>query len=92
MVTNTLDAKRSYLTFPRRSRPSDGRSEPGIMDRIRSFLGQRKAGEEEYAPLTDDERLTDVDFGEQNDEAEPPFSWLEYSIFALIGVAMLWAW
>jgi len=24
--------------------------------------------------------------------AEPPFSWLEYSIFILLGIAMLWAW
>lgn len=23
---------------------------------------------------------------------EVPFSWLEYTIFALVGVAMLWAW
>lgn len=27
-----------------------------------------------------------------NKTAETPFSWFEYTIFALLGVAMLWAW
>ncbi|KJZ72172.1 hypothetical protein HIM_08437 [Hirsutella minnesotensis 3608] len=38
-----------------------------------------------YADLDDD-----LDAGAEPDE--PPFSWLEYAIFAFLGVAMLWAW
>jgi solute carrier family 29 (equilibrative nucleoside transporter), member 1/2/3 len=26
------------------------------------------------------------------DTVEPSFSWLEYSVFLLLGIAMLWAW
>lgn len=29
---------------------------------------------------------------ETYEAAEVPFSWFEYTIFALVGVAMLWAW
>lgn len=29
---------------------------------------------------------------ETHEAVEVPFSWLEYTIFALVGVAMLWAW
>jgi equilibrative nucleoside transporter 1/2/3 len=60
------------------------------MDRLRALFV--KPGEEqEYARLggdtndRDDETLTSV-------REEAPFSWLEYSVFLLLGVAMLWAW
>ena len=26
------------------------------------------------------------------EDAKPPFSWLEYGIFFLLGISMLWAW
>lgn len=61
------------------------------MDRIKNFLTPVKATDEEYEPLTDDSST----LGEEEGETYPdqaPFSWIEYSIFALIGVAMLWAW
>ncbi|KAK4169480.1 catalase-like domain-containing protein [Cladorrhinum sp. PSN259] len=49
-----------------------------------------KADPDEYAPLTDDESVTQE--GSIYEEEQAPFSWLEYSIFAFIGMAMLWAW
>lgn len=64
------------------------------MDRIKSMFRPRKVGEEEYAPLAEeDPALAGEDFLEgETSETEAPFSWIEYSIFVLIGVAMLWAW
>ncbi|KAJ4304335.1 hypothetical protein N0V88_001948 [Collariella sp. IMI 366227] len=59
------------------------------MDRIRAFFAPAKASPEEYEPLTDDDSVT---LEGSIHEAEASFSWIEYSIFALIGVAMLWAW
>lgn len=60
------------------------------MDRIRALFAPAKPAPDEYAPLTDDD---DSDTLEGSVYAEEvPFSWIEYSIFALIGVAMLWAW
>jgi len=66
------------------------------MERIKSMFGPSKALHEgEYEPLhdgfTDDSGTMDGSVYEDNDE-EAPFSWVEYGIFALIGVAMLWAW
>jgi solute carrier family 29 (equilibrative nucleoside transporter), member 1/2/3 len=57
------------------------------MDRIRRFFERKPA----YEPLANDTR--------DSSDNEPPrrmknddFSWLEYTIFLLLGVAMLWAW
>ncbi|KAL1848533.1 hypothetical protein Daus18300_013586 [Diaporthe australafricana] len=74
------------------------------MDRIKGMLSRRggtkddrDADPDEYAPLrnssddvSDDDDMADD--GELFDAAEVPFSWFEYAIFAMIGVAMLWAW
>ncbi|KAK4157137.1 nucleoside transporter-domain-containing protein [Chaetomidium leptoderma] len=60
------------------------------MDRIKAFFAPPKASADEYEPLTDDDSTTLE--GSTYEEEETPFSWVEYSIFALIGVAMLWAW
>ncbi|KAK4123468.1 hypothetical protein N657DRAFT_680668 [Parathielavia appendiculata] len=59
------------------------------MDRIRAFFAPAKATVDEYEPLPEDDSGTLA--GSTYEEATP-FSWLEYSIFALIGMAMLWAW
>ncbi|KAL2188637.1 hypothetical protein L209DRAFT_751662 [Thermothelomyces heterothallicus CBS 203.75] len=59
------------------------------MNRIRAFFAPPKASASEYEPLADDESGTLR--GSTREEAAP-FSWVEYCIFALIGVAMLWAW
>ncbi|KAI1744039.1 putative nucleoside transporter protein [Xylaria scruposa] len=59
------------------------------MDRLRSLLQKGEADEQEYQPLYED----DVALGqESDDEHEAPFSWVEYGIFVVLGVAMLWAW
>lgn len=78
------------------------------MNRIRTILSGRSAAvkdtrdanPDEYEPLrtsTDNVRDTEnasegAGDGETSKPAEAPFSWLEYTIFALVGVAMLWAW
>ncbi|KAK2604292.1 hypothetical protein N8I77_007235 [Diaporthe amygdali] len=74
------------------------------MDRLKGMLyrrggtkDDRDADPDEYAPLrnssddvSDDDDMADD--GELFDAAEVPFSWFEYAIFAMVGVAMLWAW
>lgn len=70
------------------------------MDKVRSFF--KKSDEEQiYQQLDTD---NDQDFNDVGDEevSRPilvlpesngePFSWFEYSIFVLLGIAMLWAW
>ena len=55
------------------------------MERIRDALKRRQ--QPSYEPL---------DGGSDSQLIESPhkprFSWLEYSIFLLLGVSMLWAW
>lgn len=78
-----------------------------VMDQIRKMFYKKKdhhgAADADYAPIVDERMplaLEDEDsngyaassFLEGEVEEEAPFSWFEYSIFALIGVAMLWAW
>ncbi|KAJ9651502.1 hypothetical protein H2198_009230 [Neophaeococcomyces mojaviensis] len=61
------------------------------MDRIKRFFEPAPA----YAPIntTTDEHDHDDESSQTLEENnEPPFSWVEYSIFLLLGVAMLWAW
>lgn len=65
------------------------------MDRLKAmFATPKKGNEDEYEPLTDDSGTIEGSTYTVNDEdvEEVPFSWMEYSIFALLGVAMLWAW
>lgn len=59
------------------------------MDRSRA-RGRPQA--EEYEPLTttDDTALESSTIFDP--DAGIPFSWIEYSIFGFLGVAMLWAW
>ncbi|ERT01861.1 hypothetical protein HMPREF1624_00155 [Sporothrix schenckii ATCC 58251] len=79
-----------------------------IMDKIRQMFGGKKdAGNgPDYEPVSDermplaleDDRhsgyASSLMEGELEDDGggAAPFSWVEYSIFVLIGVAMLWAW
>lgn len=73
------------------------------MDHIRKLFARPKPAqsEAEYEPITEDgldarseatTLLVADGTGEDEGEGEHPFSWVEYFIFALIGVAMLWAW
>ncbi|KAL1390422.1 nucleoside transporter family [Phyllosticta capitalensis] len=57
------------------------------MDRVRKMFGQE---EQAYEPLEGGSVAPD---GERiEDEEKRSFTWLEYGIFLLLGVAMLWAW
>lgn len=47
---------------------------------------------QEYEPLTTEEPTPFDESTLLKVDSEVPFSWVEYSIFALLGVAMLWAW
>lgn len=68
------------------------------MERLRRLLGVPPGREQEYERVAEGEPLAseDSDLGARRDSydqhEEVPFSWLEYGIFALLGVAMLWAW
>ena len=70
----------------------------GAMDTLRSLLGkpqeERDVRSGEYDPLVsreddDGERRGSV---QSHGAAETPFDWLEYMVFLLLGIAMLWAW
>lgn len=74
------------------------------MDRLKGILAGRNGNKDnrdinpdEYEPLrhsSDDvgDRDETADEGDVCETNEPPFSWFEYAIFLMIGVAMLWAW
>lgn len=55
------------------------------MERIRDAIKQRRSSPS-YQALEEDE-----DDRHHEDQALR-FSWLEYSIFLLLGISMLWAW
>jgi equilibrative nucleoside transporter 1/2/3 len=59
------------------------------MDRSR-LLGRSPA--EEYEPLTGTDDTAPENSTQLDGLEEIPFSWIEYTIFAFLGVAMLWAW
>jgi len=59
------------------------------MERVKDLFKSKPV----YEPVgndTDEEDRDSVVGSSTEDEA--PFSWIEYSIFLLLGVAMLWAW
>ena len=61
------------------------------MDKLRNAFKPKQAYEPLLAHDRDDEEGTE--YGDEELAAEEfPFSWVEYSIFLLLGVAMLWAW
>lgn len=63
------------------------------MDRARKALRRQEAQDSEYEPLTAPDESTPLDDSTIFEvEEELPFSLIEYSIFGLLGMAMLWAW
>ncbi|KAI2785169.1 nucleoside transporter-domain-containing protein [Daldinia loculata] len=60
------------------------------MDRLRTLFRKRE-DEQEYQPLNDESQSLEGP-PEHTESNGIPFSWVEYSIFGLLGVAMLWAW
>ncbi|OAA54072.1 nucleoside transporter family [Niveomyces insectorum RCEF 264] len=80
------------------------RGTSSIADRLRHIFARKSIDERDYAPINE-ERLAltfedengfaafpSVEEGEFDEDLEALFSWVDYGIFALIGVAMLWAW
>ncbi|EEY22804.1 nucleoside transporter family [Verticillium alfalfae VaMs.102] len=61
------------------------------MDRIRDLFRQKDV-REEYSPIVEDDNPMEGTALLEDDGEGVPFSWFEYSIFALLGMAMLWAW
>ncbi len=55
------------------------------MERIRNAIRQRRSSPSYQA-------LDDGDNDERHRQENLRFSWLEYSIFLLLGISMLWAW
>ncbi len=61
------------------------------MDRLKDLFRSTPA----YEPIHDQQHVEDSDSVSEETQREaegPGFSWVEYSIFLLLGVAMLWAW
>ena len=60
------------------------------MERIRQIF-HRELDESSYEPLEGGSERPD---GEriEHDELDGVFSWIDYAVFLLLGVAMLWAW
>jgi hypothetical protein len=62
------------------------------MDRIRNTFKSKPT----YAPINTEAQDDDSESYQGSNESLAPeeiqFSWIEYSIFTLLGVAMLWAW
>ncbi|KAI7596183.1 nucleoside transporter family [Hortaea werneckii] len=61
-------------------------SASGMLDRLRKAW----KGEQEYEPLANGN--TEGGVPDQTSGKQRAFSWIEYSIFLLLGVSMLWAW
>lgn len=66
-----------------------------VIDRLRATLW-KPVNHEEYRQLVaqEDEEVGSDDITLQEALAleETPFSWLEYGVFLILGIAMLWAW
>jgi equilibrative nucleoside transporter 1/2/3 len=59
------------------------------MDRLRRVFGD-DTPEQAYEPLEGGSERPDGEHIE--DTAAQQFSWTDYSVFLLLGIAMLWAW
>ena len=66
------------------------------MDRARRALGAAPSSAAEYEPLTSaEDEPTPLESSvvlDTRDDDDVPFSWIEYTIFGFLGMAMLWAW
>ena len=59
------------------------------MKRIRGIFERQTEREASYEPLEGGSEDAD---GERIEGLDNAFSWTAYSVFLLLGVAMLWAW
>ena len=60
------------------------------IDRLRAIF-RKSVDDQEYEPLADAEEDVRRPVLVVPDPAEP-FSYVEYAVFLLLGIAMLWAW
>ncbi|KAL5351295.1 hypothetical protein ACLOAV_003149 [Pseudogymnoascus australis] len=67
-----------------------------VIERLRATLRSQKVRGDEYEQLVgrDDEEggADDITLQEALALEQKPFSWIEYGVFLILGVAMLWAW
>ncbi|CAM1505463.1 Fc.00g111000.m01.CDS01 [Cosmosporella sp. VM-42] len=64
-----------------------------MMDRVKRAFGRRTSTASEYEPLNGAEEANMLEGSAVLEgQHELPFSLMEYGIFALLGMAMLWAW
>ncbi|KAI5194131.1 hypothetical protein E4T39_08758 [Aureobasidium subglaciale] len=80
LATSTID--QDQITRPKKSTPTKQ-----AMDRVRKIWQQQ---EQEYEPI--EGGSIEEEQERQGLRENTHFSWIEYSIFLLLGVAMLWAW
>ncbi|KAL8956110.1 MAG: hypothetical protein Q9183_006413, partial [Haloplaca sp. 2 TL-2023] len=62
------------------------------MDKIRKALNGHRSESPSYEPLNPDADGHTGHEANVQDTRQPASSWLEYTIFLLLGVSMLWAW
>lgn len=69
---------------------------PSTLDRVRALFRKTSEDAQDYEPLVAESNDGSVDdethVTEDPSHHEQAFSWFEYSIFMLLGCAMLWAW
>lgn len=67
-----------------------------VIERLRATLRSQKVRGDEYEQLVgrEDEEggADDITLQEALSLEEKPFSWVEYVVFLILGIAMLWAW
>jgi len=61
------------------------------LDRLRAMFA-KSVDDQEYEPLSGDEDDVRRPASVTTEEIEEAFSYFEYSIFFVLGIAMLWAW
>jgi len=62
-----------------------------VIDRVRALF-KTPLNDQQYERLTEEPGGSDETTLAEPSEEITPFSWVEYSVFFLLGVAMLWAW
>ncbi|KAI9804068.1 MAG: hypothetical protein M1825_001469 [Sarcosagium campestre] len=70
--------------------PLDGEGESDLIEEGDDH--QRLLRDNDHYRHDDSGAPRDHDGDERDDLVQEPFSWIEYSIFLILGVAMLWAW
>lgn len=63
------------------------------MERLLATLRGKRPSPATYDPVPGDSMGNSINsLNSVDPRSETPFSWFEYGIFTLLGIAMLWAW